>query len=177
MIIEDIREELSLHFERLSMNLRRYDDDELEKRALNLKENTEIVDRLGNSCFIAKIAETTMAVITVTHIQEIIVLIAVRWVTSNQSVLNYRRRKPNTTSINPGATITVIVTEKTMTHKMWYLQLRPRMRSLYIWICYKSDCWHYCNPTTRLYWIASPIFFTFKVTLVYGRISEDICYV
>jgi hypothetical protein len=26
------------------------------------------------------------------------------------------------------------------------------------------------------YWIASPIFFTFKVTLVYGRLSKVICY-
>jgi hypothetical protein len=34
-----------------------------------------------------------------------------------------------------------------------------------------NECPDYC------YWIASPIFFTVKVTLVYGRISEDICYV
>jgi hypothetical protein len=32
--------------------------------------------------------------------------------------------------IDPVATITVIVTEETMTHKMWYLQLRPKMRCL-----------------------------------------------
>jgi hypothetical protein len=29
---------------------------------------------------------------------------------------------------------------------------------------------------TYEYWIASPIFFTFEVTLVYGRLSEVICY-
>jgi Zinc knuckle len=43
--------------------------------------------------------------------------------------------KPNclklkTTIIKPVATIMVIVTEETMNHKMWYLQLRPKMRCL-----------------------------------------------
>jgi hypothetical protein len=28
------------------------------------------------------------------------------------------------------------------------------------------------NRDMDIYWIASPIFFTFKVTLVYGRLSE-----
>jgi hypothetical protein len=43
-------------------------------------------------------------------------------------------------------------------------------------IYHEGNIWQDENYTELVYWITSPIFFTFKVTLVYGRISEEICY-
>jgi len=90
LTVDEIRAELSLRFERLTMKSARNEDGEvLEERALlavSLKVNAEIVDRLGTSHFSAKIVQTTMMQITVIRLQEIIALTAVRRVISSLTV-------------------------------------------------------------------------------------------
>jgi hypothetical protein len=79
LTVEEIRAELSLHFERLSMKSMRKDNgEELEEQSLfavNLKVNVEIVDRLGTSHSSAKIVQITMTVIIVTQLPEILHLL------------------------------------------------------------------------------------------------------
>ena len=90
LTVDEIRAELSLRFQRLTMKSARNEDGEvLEEHALlavSLKVNAEIVDRLGTSYFSAKIVQTTMMQITVIRLQEIIALTAVRRVISSLTV-------------------------------------------------------------------------------------------
>lgn len=90
LTVDEIRAELSLRFERLTMKSARNEDGEVVEEhallAVSLKVNAEIVDRLGTSHFSAKIVQTTMMQIAVIRLQEIIALTAVRRVISSLTV-------------------------------------------------------------------------------------------
>jgi hypothetical protein len=94
--------------------------------------NAEIVERLLTSCSSVRIVQvqTIMKAITVTRLEDITALIIGSWAMSSTTALNLRTRIPDTTIINQVTIITVIATEKTMAHKMSYLHLQPRLRSL-----------------------------------------------
>jgi Predicted AAA-ATPase len=69
--------------------------------------------------------------------------------------------------------ITAFLKEKFQEVMEWYNQY-------YIGSSQVINPWSFMSYVRKVivksYWIASPIFFTFKVTLVYGRLSEVICY-
>jgi hypothetical protein len=86
------------------------------------------VDELVISRFSAKDVQAKTVEITVSRLEEIIALSVAKWDISGRTASNRRRKKPDTAIIKPVTIITVIVTKKTMTHRMWYLRLRPKMR-------------------------------------------------
>ena len=69
LTVDEIRAELSLRFERLTMKSTRNEEGDVVEEhpllAVSLKVNAEIVDRLGTSHFSAKVVQTTMMQITV----------------------------------------------------------------------------------------------------------------
>jgi hypothetical protein len=68
---------------------------------------------------------------------------------SGRTASNQRRRKPDTGIVKPVTIITVIATEKTMAHKMWYSQRSPKMRisqKKYGFVTEKL-CENYCNSS------------------------------
>jgi hypothetical protein len=55
--------------------------------------------------------------------------------------------------INTVTIIEVTVTEKTMIHRIWYLQINPKLRKSQddIWICDSGSYGHYCNYYKALF--------------------------
>jgi hypothetical protein len=65
----------------------------------------------------------------ITILEEIIELIVANRDMSSRAALDRRKRKPNTTIIKHITKIAVTLTEITITHKMWHMQLPVNMRS------------------------------------------------
>jgi hypothetical protein len=94
--------------------------------ALSSMVNGEFVDRSVINRFSTKIVQLSLVEITVTVLEEIIALIVVNRDMSDRTALNWRRRTPDTVVMKLVTMITVNVTEKSMAHKIWYLQLPPK---------------------------------------------------
>jgi hypothetical protein len=111
LTVEEIRGELSLHYERLNMkSLNNPEGKVLEENAFfsgQLKGSVEVVAKLDTSRSNAKIADLTIEKITVTQMEVFFVRIAVSVVMIRKIVSNSRRRIHESTM---PAQITVILT-------------------------------------------------------------------
>jgi Zinc knuckle len=134
-MVKEIRAELSLHFEILNMNSTKNGDvEESEEHALFsvLKGKCRNCGQIGHKSFQCKNRPTSnhnggnYRKMTGRNYYTY----CRKPVHVNQMCSNQRTRILDTTMIKPVAIITVIATWKTMTHKMSYLQPRPRLRGL-----------------------------------------------
>jgi hypothetical protein len=99
LTIDEIKAELRLCFEILSMKSARNEDGEVVEEhallAVSLKVNAKIVDRLGTSHFSAKVVQITMIQITVTQLEKINALDVVKRVVSSE-ICGLLRREGST---------------------------------------------------------------------------------
>jgi hypothetical protein len=119
LTIEEIRGELSLHYERMNMKSSSNKEIEgLEENAFlvdSLKESAVIVNQSGTSRSNARIEDLTMEEITVTQVAVIFVRIVVSPAMIRRTVSSSRRRIHNPTM---PVLITVMPTGLTLTHMM-----------------------------------------------------------
>jgi hypothetical protein len=94
---------------------------------VNLKENVEIVVKLGTSHSSARIVQTIMVEITETEPEQIFGLTVANRAMIGRVASNSRRRRKLKT-IRP-VTTTVTLTDETTIHKIWFSRCLRRMRS------------------------------------------------